>query len=118
MDPLLPEEERLNLRAADMMNNKLFAGQVSKVVPGLEALRKDSTDRESVNALAMLAKKGVEKQSSAAPYSFKKKKKKEKKAFKKDNAKGTSQNTATDTSAGGASNKRSFRARGKKNKAK
>ena len=118
MDPLLPEEERLNLRAADMMNNKLFAGQVSKVVPGLEALRKDSTDRESVNALAMLAKKGVEKQSSAAPSSFKKKKKKEKKAFKKDNAKGTSQNTATDTSAGGASNKRSFRARGKKNKAK
>ena len=79
MDPLLKEEARVNLRCASFSDSRLFSGEVASVLPGLDSLRKDSKERESVNALASLAKRGVEKQGS----SFDQKKKKKEKKFSK-----------------------------------
>ena len=82
MDPLLKEEDRVNLRCSSLLDSTLFSGQPAAVVPGLDLLRRDTKERESVNALASLAKKGVEKQSSSSSNN-QKKKKKDKKFSKK-----------------------------------
>ena len=60
------------------MDTRLFAGQVASALPRLEDKRKYSKERESVQALTSLAKKGVEKsqKSSFSPASKKKKSKK------------------------------------------
>ena len=81
MDPLIKEEDRVNLRCASFLDTRLFSGQVAAVVPGLEAMRRETKERESVNALTSIAKKSVEKQSSSSGYQ--KKKKKDKKFSKK-----------------------------------
>ena len=76
VDNLLPEEEMVNLRAASLMDTRLFAGQVASALPRLEDKRKYSKERESVQALTSLAKKGVEKSQGSSFSSASKKKSK------------------------------------------
>ena len=120
MDPLLAQEHRVSLRAASMLGTRLFDGVAASMVPALDSLRKDSQERRSVNALASLAQKGVEKSqatSSSAGHSKQKRKhKKEKSSYKKGGAKGNPPKTTSEEASSGTSGKRTFRTKGKKGK--
>ena len=126
MDSLLPEEDQVKLRSASFLDTKLFAGNLTEIIPKLEELRKDSHSRESVEALASLAKKGVESSSSkstsnVASSSSKKKNSKKftKKKFSKKNAGQTSGNsTKTSSDQNGANITRTFHNKGKKSGSK
>ena len=123
MDGVIPEEEMVTLRSSSLMDTTLFAGTVVDLIPKVESLRKESQSRESVDALASLAKKGVSsssaKPSVSNPGSSKKKSTK-KFSKKKSNGKknfnassGSSAKPATEQASSGNSG-RSFRGKGKK----
>ena len=82
VDPLLAAENRVTLPSAIMFSTRLFDGETSAMVSALESLRKDSEKRRSVNTLASLAQKGVEKQSVASSSSSGQKHKKKHKKDK------------------------------------
>ena len=118
-DPLLAEGEQVSLRAADMLDTRLFAGQIPTLLPKLESRRKEASESASVSALTSLAKKGVE--GSTAPASsgssFKRRSKKHHKKDKKDKKTantGSFQKASSEATGQGASVQRTFRAKGKK----
>ena len=121
MDTLLPEEDQVRLRASSFLDTKLFAGNISDIIPRVEDLRKESHNRESVDALTSLAKKGVETsatKSGTSGYTANFSKKKSKKSSKKKSGKknftpsGTAK-TSSEPSGTGAIT-RTFRNKSKK----
>ena len=125
MDSLLPEEEQVKLRASSFLDTKLFAGNVAEVIPRMEDLRKESQNRQSVDALTTLAKKGVETSStknttsaSTSGFSKKKNKKSSKKKTNKKNSYSAGNNkSSTETTATGSIT-RTFRNKSKKSNQK
>ena len=124
MDGLLPEEDLVTLRCASFLDSTLFAGTVAEITPKLEVLRKESYNRESVDVLTTLAKKGVAgstpKSSASTNNTSKKKTKKynKKKSSKKSTASsGGSGKTTTEQGTGGNIT-RTFRNKNKKSSSK
>ena len=124
MDGLLPEEDLVTLRCASFLDSTLFAGTVAEITPKLEVLRKESYNRESVDVLTTLAKKGVAgstpKSSTSTNNTSKKKTKKynKKKSSKKSTASsGGSGKTTTEQGTGGNIT-RTFRNKNKKSSSK
>ena len=124
MDDIIPEEDLISLRSADFMDHRLFAGTIADIVPKLDSLRKDNQSRESVDALASLAKKSVQGSSktSASNNSSSKKKQsnkkfnKQKKSSKPTGSYNSGASTSTTTTEANKSSgiTRTFRAKGKK----
>ena len=122
MDDIIPEEDLISLRSADFMDHRLFAGTIADIVPKLDSLRKDNQSRESVDALASLAKKGVGSAAKPSSSGTTASKKKNSKKFSKQK-KTSNQNVS---SSGGNNSKtttepskpsgitRTFRPKGKK----
>ena len=123
MDPLLPEEDHITLRASSFLDTSLFAGNTCDLVPKLDNLRRESQSRESVDVLTSLAKKGVQgstSQKSTAGSGFSKKKSKKhskKKGSKKSGTSTAVVTTTTDQPASGGI-QRTFRNKGKKSSKK
>ena len=115
IDALLPEEEIINLRSSGLMDTRLFAGQASSALPVLETKRKYFKERESVQALTSLAKKGVEKSQGSSYSPASKKNKKSKKNYQEKKGKQSYSSNAPkaggDTASSGAPKKKSFRSK-------
>ena len=121
MDSLLPEDEQVRLRASSFLDHKLFAGNIADVIPKMEDLRKESHNRESVDALTSLAKKGVETSSTKAStstsnsqYSKKKNKRSSKKKTSKKNSAPSGTAKASTEQSGSGTITRTFRNKSKK----
>ena len=92
----MQKEDMIQLRDANFLDTTLFAGNITYPIPKIDSSRRNSHRRESVDALASLAKKVVEdfssmKTSSNSSYS----KKSSKKSFKKFTHASGSVNTTT-----------------------
>ena len=118
MDQLVPDEDLVKLRAAGFLDPNLFAGNIPEILPKLDDLRKESQSRQSVDAIASLAKKGVDSSKTSTTSSSNPQKKQSKKSFKKKNYfkrnPGAGNNTKSSDQASSNYNKGSFRGKGKK----
>ena len=90
----------IQLKDANFLDTTLFAGNITYPIPKIDTPRRDPHRKESVDALALLAKKGVEdfssrKTSSNSSYS----KKSSKKSLKKFTHASGSVNTTIQQSA-------------------